>query len=54
MREARQRRRERQGAARMQVQEAERSGNLVIEAKGVGFAYGKGDAATHPGRSSAS
>ncbi len=45
MREARQRRRDRQGAARMQVQEAERSGNLVIEAKGVGFAYGDGDAA---------
>ena len=45
MREARRRRRERQGAARMQVQEAERSGNLVIEAKGVGFAYGDGDAA---------
>ncbi|HET8600568.1 MAG TPA: ATP-binding cassette domain-containing protein, partial [Segeticoccus sp.] len=32
--------RERQGAARMQVQEAEKSGNLVIEAKGVGFRYG--------------
>ncbi len=42
MREARLRRRERQGAARMQLQEAERSGNLVIEAKGVGFAYGDG------------
>src|SRR5262245_41505602 len=40
MREARRRRRERQGTARMQVQEAERSGNLVIEAKGVSFGYG--------------
>ena len=39
MRDARTKRRERQGAARMQVQEAERSGRLVIEAKGVGFAY---------------
>ena len=28
------------GTARMQVQEAERSGTLVIEAKGVGFGYG--------------
>ena len=41
-----QRRRERQGTARMQVQEAERSGTLVIEAKGVGFGYG--DRAVHP------
>src|SRR6185503_19629963 len=41
MREARARRRERTGTARMQVQEAERSGSLVIEAKGVGFAYGE-------------
>ena len=32
-------RRERQGTARIQAQEAERSGNLVIEAKGAGFAY---------------
>ena len=39
MREARAQRRERQGTARMQVQEAERSGTLVIEAKGVGFGY---------------
>jgi ATP-binding cassette subfamily F protein uup len=40
MREARQRRRERSGQARMQVQEAERSGSLVIEAKGAGSGYG--------------
>jgi ATP-binding cassette subfamily F protein uup len=40
MREARGRRRERQGAARMQLQEAERSGALVIEGKGIGFGYG--------------
>ncbi len=40
LREARERRRERQGTARMQVQEAERSGTLVIEAKGVRFGYG--------------
>jgi ATP-binding cassette subfamily F protein uup len=46
MREARQKRRERQGAARMQVQEAERSGALVIEAKGVGFGYGDADSDT--------
>ena len=39
LREARARRRERQGTARMQVQEAERSGTLVIEAKGVRFGY---------------
>ena len=48
MREAHRKRRERQGTARMQVQEAERSGNLVIEAKGVGFGYGAGG---EPGRS---
>jgi ABC transport system ATP-binding/permease protein len=40
MRETRQQRRERQGAARMQVQDAERSGALVVEAKNVGFRYG--------------
>src|SRR4051812_18409571 len=40
MREARTQRRERQGTARLQVQEAERSGSLVIEAKGVEFGYG--------------
>jgi ATP-binding cassette subfamily F protein uup len=39
LREARTKRRERQGTARVQVQEAERSGSLVIEAKGVGFGY---------------
>ncbi len=41
MREARRRRRERQGTARMTLQEAERSGSLVIEAKGVSFGYGE-------------
>jgi ABC transport system ATP-binding/permease protein len=39
MREARWKRRERQGTAKMQLQEAERSGALVIEAKGVAFGY---------------
>jgi ATP-binding cassette subfamily F protein uup len=40
MREARQQRRLRQGTARIQAQEAEQSGTLVIKAKGVGFSYG--------------
>jgi ATP-binding cassette subfamily F protein uup len=40
MREARSQRRERQGTARMQAQEAERSGSLVIDAEDVGFAFG--------------
>jgi ATP-binding cassette subfamily F protein uup len=39
MRDARKLRRERQGTARIQLQEAERSGALVVEAKGVGFSY---------------
>ena len=39
MREERAKRRERTGNARMAAQEAERSGKLVIEASGVGFAY---------------
>lgn len=39
MRELRQGRREDPGTVRMQVQEAERSGRLVIEAKNVGFGY---------------
>ena len=39
MREERQRRRERQGIARMQAQEAERSGTLVIAANDVSFGY---------------
>ncbi|HEU4698272.1 MAG TPA: ATP-binding cassette domain-containing protein [Gemmatimonadales bacterium] len=39
MREQRRARRTQPGAARMQLQEAERSGRLVIEAKGVAFAY---------------
>jgi len=40
MREARRQRRDRQGTARIQAQEADRSGTLVIEAKGVSFSYG--------------
>ena len=40
MRKNHQQRRQRQGTARMQAQEAERSGTLVIEAEGVGFGYG--------------
>ena len=40
MREERRRRRERQGIARIQAQEADRSGALVIEAKNVSFGYG--------------
>ena len=39
LREARRQRRERQGTAQIQTSEAERSGTLVIEAKGVSFAY---------------
>jgi ABC transport system ATP-binding/permease protein len=39
MREERRRRRERQGVARIQAQDAERSGTLVIEAKNVSFGY---------------
>jgi ATP-binding cassette subfamily F protein uup len=39
MRKAHHQRRQRQGAARLQAQEAERSGTLVIEAEGVGFGY---------------
>jgi ATP-binding cassette subfamily F protein uup len=40
MREARASRREKTGTARIQAQEADRSGALVIEAKGAGFSYG--------------
>jgi ATP-binding cassette subfamily F protein uup len=40
MREARLKRREKAGAAKIQVQEAERSGTMVVEAKSVGFGYG--------------
>jgi len=40
MREERRARRERTGSARILAQEAERSGALVIEAKGAGFSYG--------------
>jgi len=39
MRVARQQRREKQGSAKVQIQEAERSGTMVIEAKGASFAY---------------
>jgi ATP-binding cassette subfamily F protein uup len=39
LREERARRRERQGQARLEVEQAERSGKLVIEAENVGFAY---------------
>jgi len=40
MRRQRRERREHPGNLRMQVQEVERSGKLVIEAKGVGFSFG--------------
>ena len=40
MRETRQNRRDRPGAVRMQIQDAERSGRLVFEAKGVSHAFG--------------
>ncbi len=43
MRLQRRERREQPGSLRMQLQEAERSGKLVIEAKNVGFAYGDRD-----------
>ncbi|MDX2036754.1 MAG: ATP-binding cassette domain-containing protein [Isosphaeraceae bacterium] len=40
MRAARKQRRDRQGLARIQAQESEKSGALVVEAKGAGFDYG--------------
>ena len=40
MREQRSKRRERLGTAKITTQEAERSGTLVVEAKGVSFGYG--------------
>lgn len=40
LREEYRQRRERQGTARIQLQEAERSGRLVAEVEGVSFAYG--------------
>ncbi|MEE2628327.1 MAG: ATP-binding cassette domain-containing protein [Candidatus Latescibacterota bacterium] len=43
MREERQQRRQRQGNARLHVQEAERSGELVIEAEDLYFAYSEGE-----------
>ena len=43
MREERQQRRQRQGNARLRVQEAERSGELVIEAEDLYFAYSEGE-----------
>ena len=49
MREARRQRRERQGTARIALEEADRSGSLVIEAKGVSFGYPAGnDGAIQP------
>lgn len=39
LREIRQARRERIGAARLQAQDAERSGHLVVEAKGASYSY---------------
>jgi len=39
LREEYRQRRSRQGAARMQLQEADRSGKLVVQAEGVGFGY---------------
>jgi ATP-binding cassette subfamily F protein uup len=39
LREERRTRRERVGTARIQIQDAERSGRLVVEAQGAGFAY---------------
>jgi ABC transport system ATP-binding/permease protein len=39
LREEMRQRRERQGTARIQLQEAERSGRLVVEAEGVSFSY---------------
>jgi len=41
LREARRARRERQGLARVTLQDAERSGKLVIEAKGLGYQWGE-------------
>ncbi len=41
LREERSKRRERQGTAKMQAQEAEKSGSLVIKAEGVEFSYGE-------------
>ncbi|RUL88588.1 ATP-binding cassette domain-containing protein [Tautonia sociabilis] len=40
LREAHRNRRDRQGTARLQAQEADRSGALVLEAKGAGFSFG--------------
>ena len=40
MRVARQQRREKQGSAKAQIQESERTGTLVMEAKGACFGYG--------------
>jgi ATP-binding cassette subfamily F protein uup len=40
LREEHRKRRNKQGTARVQLQEADRSGALVIEAKAIGFSYG--------------
>lgn len=42
MREERRQRRERSGNASFAIEDAARSGKLVVEAKGAGFAYGEG------------
>lgn len=47
MREARYARQEQPGAVRLQVNEAERSGKLVIEANDVGFSYGAQPVVAH-------
>ena len=44
LRVVRSQRRERQGSAKIQLQESERSGTRVVEAKGVSFSYGEGAA----------
>ncbi|MFV0421401.1 ATP-binding cassette domain-containing protein [Oleidesulfovibrio sp.] len=48
MRDERRKRRERQGSVSMQVQEAERSGKLVIEAKSISYTWPDAVAATPP------
>ena len=48
MRRERAARRQQPGAVRMQAQEGERSGRLVIEARGVDFAYPAGPAGARP------
>jgi ATP-binding cassette subfamily F protein uup len=45
MRDTYRHRRERTGEARMEIHEGERTGDLVIETKGLGFSYGDGSTA---------